>query len=224
MKIAIVGGRTKADFLIRSLLGKKHTLVVINDDTEYCNYLAQNHGIPVICGDPRKRYILDEAEIEHFDLLISLLLNDADNLAVCQTARLVYHIPRVVAAVSNPKNVEVFKKLGVSNAISATYMVANYIEQASTVENLVNTFAVEYGKIVMTELLVNKGCPVCDRQLMDIDFGDHIIVGCIIRGAEMIVPHGKTVICANDKLLILSPSDCQEEVINRVMGGSSDAR
>lgn len=220
MKIAIAGGRSKADFLIRSLLGKKHSLVVINDDMEYCNFLAQSHRIPVICGDPCKRYVTDEAEIENFDLLIALLASDADNLAVCQTARLVYHIPRVVAVVSNPKNVEVFKKLGVSNAISATYMVAGYIEQASTVENLVSTFSVEHGKIVITELLVNRDCPVCDQQVMDVAFGDDVIVGCIIRGTEMIVPNGRTVIRANDKLLILSPSDCQEHVIRSVMGGN----
>lgn len=34
----------------------------------------------------------EEAEIETFNLLIALMQNDADNLAVCQTASLIYHI------------------------------------------------------------------------------------------------------------------------------------
>lgn len=51
-----------------------------------------SYGIPVICGDPCKRYMQEEAEIETFNLLIALMQNDADNLAVCQTASLIYHI------------------------------------------------------------------------------------------------------------------------------------
>ena len=38
MKIVIAGGKSKADYLIRLLLGKKHKLVVINDDADYCAY------------------------------------------------------------------------------------------------------------------------------------------------------------------------------------------
>ena len=52
MRIAVAGGKTKADYLIRMLLSKGHELVVINDDREYCTYLCQTHRIPVIHGDP----------------------------------------------------------------------------------------------------------------------------------------------------------------------------
>ena len=220
MRIIIVGGRTKADFLIRSLLAKKHTLVVINDNQQYCTYLAQTHGIPVVYGDPCKRYVLDEAEIDHFDLLIALGPVDADNLAICQTAKRIYHISKVVSVVSNPKNVEVFRKLGVNSAISATYMIANYIEQTSTVESIVNTLAVEQGQIILTELLIDRESPVCNQRIRDIPFAKDMIVGCIVRGVSMIIPNGDTEMHANDKLIILSPPERQDDVIRSVMGGN----
>ena len=121
MRIAVAGGKTKADYLIRMLLSKGHELVVINDDREYCTYLCQTHRIPVIHGDPCKLYVMDEAGIEGFDIMIALKPSDADNLAICQTAKRIYHIRKTVAVVGNPKSVDIFKRLGVSTAISATY-------------------------------------------------------------------------------------------------------
>ena len=216
MKIVVAGGKSKADFLISSLLDKRHKLVVINDDPEYCKYLARVHNIPIICGDPCKLYVMDEADIANFDLIIALKPGDADTLAICQMAKRIYHVSKTVALVSNPKNVEIFRKLGVSNAISATYMIANYIEQASTVENLVSTLSVEHGQIVLTEILVENDSPVCGRRIMDIDFQENVIISCIVRGADMLVPSGKTEIKANDKLIILSPPERQKAIIREI--------
>lgn len=218
MKIVIAGGKTKADYLIRSLLGKKHQLVVINDDPEYCDYLARTHNIPIVSGDPCKLYVLDESQIEGYDIIIALKPSDADNLAICQTAKRIYHIKKAVAVVVNPKSVEIFKKLGVNTAISATYMIAHYIEQASTIESLVNTLSVEHGQVVLTELLVDSACPVCGKQIMHINFAGDVIISCILRGADIVVPKGKTVIHPNDKLIVLSSPDRQEQVIESIMG------
>ena len=39
MKILIVGGWKKADFLTKSLLEKKHKVLIIHDDHNYCQFL-----------------------------------------------------------------------------------------------------------------------------------------------------------------------------------------
>jgi trk system potassium uptake protein len=128
MKTVIAGGRKNCDFLIGSLLHRNHKLIVINDDEKYCEYLATKYQIPVISGDPSDMHILDKAHIKGFDSLISLKTDDADNLAICQGAKLIYAIKKTVCIVSNPKNIEVFKKLGVDTVINTEYMVADLIE------------------------------------------------------------------------------------------------
>lgn len=45
------------------------------------------YDISVVCGDPCKQYLLEEAEIDDFDILISLMEKDQDNFAICQTAK-----------------------------------------------------------------------------------------------------------------------------------------
>lgn len=124
MRIVIAGGRSKADFLIGSLLKKKHKIVVINSDINYCQYLAETHKATVYNGDPRKQYSFEDAQVQGFDLVIALTPSDADNLYICQVAKRILGIKRAVAIVANPKNVDVFKKLGVNTAVSATYMLA----------------------------------------------------------------------------------------------------
>jgi len=219
MKIVIAGGRNKADFLIGMLLDKKHKLVVICDDEKYCEYLADTHDIPIVIGDPCKQYVLDEAHIKNFDVLIALKPDDADNLAICQMAKRIYNIKKNVCIVSNPKNVDVFKKLGVNTVISATYMIANRIEQASTIESLIKTLSLDDEKAVISEILIEKHYPVTDKKIIDLKFPQNVIIGCVIRGTNMIVPNGQTVIRDNDKLLVISSPENQSNAISVISGG-----
>lgn len=219
MKIVIAGGRNKADFLIGLLLDKKHKLSVICDDAKYCEYLADTHGIPIVIGDPCKRYVLDEAHIKDFDVLIALKPDDADNLAICQMAKRIYNIKKNVCIVSNPKNVDVFKKLGVNTVISGTYMIANRIEQASTVESLIKTLSLEDEKAIISEILIEKDYFAADKKIMNLKFPQNVIIGCVIRGTNMIVPNGQTVIQEKDKLIVISSPESQSSAIAVISGG-----
>lgn len=134
MKIVVAGGRAKADFLINALLKKKYKVAAISDSEEYSEYLVEKYKIPVTSGSLCKKYILDEAEIHGFDVLVGLSSDDAENLAVCQMASELYQIKKTVCIVSNPWNVDLFRQLGVSNVISETYMLAGMIDGRSQSE------------------------------------------------------------------------------------------
>lgn len=218
MNIIIAGGRNKADFLIGSLLEKKHEITVINDDHEYCQYLCEKYSIPIVIGNPCKQFVLEEAEIADADILIALRPDDPDNLAICQMAKKLFRVKKVVAIVSNPKNVSIFKKLGVNTAISATYTISKIIEQASTIENLVSSLSLEHENIVMSELLLTKNSSIVNKRLKDIVMPDNVIVCCILRNVKMIVPNGDTSLLENDKLVILSQIDKQDQVVSMISG------
>ena len=221
MRIVVAGGRNKADFIIGSLLEKQHDVIVINDEEAYCTYLSEKYNIPVITGNPCKRYILEEADIYDADILIALRPSDPDNLAICQYARKIFHVKKVVATVSNPKNVTVFKRLGVHTAISATYTISKIIEQASTIENLVNSLSIEHEKIVLSEILLTKGCLVIKKKISELKaLPNNTIICCIIRGVSMIVPKGDTELQENDKLLVLSDPMEQDSILQYFTRGS----
>ncbi len=214
MRIVVAGGRTQADFLIGNLIKKKHKLVVINDDRSYCDYLASTHKIPVFIGDPSKYSVLKEAGIDGFDVLVALTYKDADNLAICQYAKRCFGVKKVICIVANPKNAELFRELGVEHVISSTHMVAEYITQATSFENLIKTMSIENEKVVITEVFVEEGYDCVGKKLMDITLPENSIIGCIIRkSSDMIVPGGSTEIKADDKLLVISSPTNQKKVL-----------
>ena len=168
MKIVVAGGRDEADFLIGLLLMGKHKLITVNEDMSYCEHLAAVHDdISVIYGDPCKEYVMEDAGIRGCDIVIALREKDADNLEICQMAKRLFAVKKTVCTVRNPKNVEIFELLGVDRAISATYMLAHYIEQASVVEDLVKVMPLENQRVLVNEIRVMSDCPAVGQKIAD---------------------------------------------------------
>lgn len=218
MNIVIVGGGKKVDFLAGSLIGKKHSLTIINKDVRDCKYLARTHGAQVVHGDGSKPFILEDAGVMGFDLMIALTPRDADNLVICQLAKKVFGIRRAFATVTNPKNVEVFKKLGINTVVSATYILAGIIEQMASVDEVVNYLPIEDGKVQLLEVAVNGKYGICGKQVADLGFPEDAIIGCIIRGGNVIIPNGRTEIRSDDKLVILTNASSQPKVMESLIG------
>lgn len=218
MNIVLVGGRKKKDFLAKSLLEKNHHVTLIHDDENYCKYLSRTHNAPVICGDGSKPYILEDANVEEADVIIALTPKDADNLVICQLAKKNYGVKRAFTTVSNPKNVEVFKKLGINSIISATYIVAGIIEQMAAINEIENYISIDQGKIVIMEIVVRDNYPVCGKNVAEIEIPEECIIGCIIRDVNSIIPKGRTTIQADDKLIILSPPHIKKDIIKVIVG------
>lgn len=213
MKIAIAGGRTEADFLIGSLLKKKHRVIAINEDRVWCEHMAETHQSEIICGDPCKEYVLRDARIAGFDVIIGLMPEDYDNLGICQMARQLFSVKKAVCVVSNPQNVEIFGKLGINSVISAAHLISTIIEQASTFENLVHALSLEEGRISIVEVLIEEHFACVDKTLSELDFPPNSIVACIIRATDMLVPNGQTILRLNDKVLIVASPETQDTAI-----------
>lgn len=218
MNFVIVGGGKKVDFLVRSLLAKKNKITLINENERECKRLVHEHDIPTIFGDGSKPFILEDAGIKKADLLIALTPKDEDNLVICQLAKNQFQVGRVFAIVNNPKNVTVFKKLGVDTVVSGTYTLASIIEQMASMDEIVNSISIEDGKIQLIELHIMKGHRICGKQLSDIDFPENAIVGCIIRNNNVFIPNGRSEIYADDKLTILASAEVQEKAVSVLIG------
>lgn len=218
MNILIAGGWKKADFLLRSLSEKNHSVTLVHDDTLFCKKLSRKYDALIINGDPSKPYILEDADIEEVDMLIALTPEDEKNLVICQLSKKIYGVDRVFSIVSNPKNVEIFKELGIDMVISATHVITNVIEQIITIDEISQIAPIEEGKIAIMEISINEKSPACNKTLMDINLSEGATIGCIIRGSSTIIPKGNTKVLENDKLIILVLLDYRDIIIREVTG------
>ena len=217
MRIVVTGGKHEADFIVNMLKEEHmHQIIVINQDREFAEYISTNNDIAVFPGDPTKAYVLSDAEADYADVLLALSDSDTDNYITCITAKRLFHIKKTVAKVRNPKNVELFKKLGVDSVISSTYLMAQTILNESSIENMIKTLSIEDEKIVMLEIEIEEDFAIVSKRLMDIQFPQNINIGCIFRDPHVIIPKGNTMIKTHDKLVIITTPAEQEEIIDFV--------
>jgi trk system potassium uptake protein len=216
MKIVIAGGKHEADFIVKMLKEEHHQLIVINQDREFADYISSNNDIPVFPGDPTKAYCLSDAEADHADVLLALSDNDTDNYITCITAKRLFKIKKTVSKVRNPKNVELFKRLGIDSVISSTYLMGQTILNESSVENIIKTLSIEDEKIIMIEIAVENDFQLVNKKIMDIHFPKNINISCIFRDPHVIIPNGSTVIKPEDKLIIVTTPSEQDEIVDYI--------
>lgn len=62
----------------------------------------------------------------------------------------------------------------------------------------------------LLEVEIESGDCVCGKQIMDLCLSAHVIIGCLVRGNNTIIPNGRTEIREGDKLLIFTNLVFQE--------------
>ena len=216
MRIVIANGNNSADYIIKNFKGRSHQLTIINDDKEVANKLARSSKLPVVLGDFTKVATLKEANIENADLFIALGHKDSDNFVGCLHARRQFGVKKCICIVQNPKNVEIFKQLGLDSVICSTETLVSSVLAESSLESLVKSMSFENDKIVMSESVVKATYLIAHKHIMDIDFPREGSIACVYRRPRVIIPNGSTLILPKDKLFILSTPADQKMLIEFV--------
>ncbi len=216
MKIVIAGGDHQADYIISMYAKERKDLIVINSDKEFADYLSRKHRISVYVGEPYKQYVFEESNIHDADIFIALCASDSDNYVACTMAKQLFNVRKCICTVHNPKNVELFKQLGIDSVISSTYLLGESIKNESSIEDIVKTLSLEDDKIVISEIVVDKSFSIVNKKIVDINFPKEANIACIYRKPTVVIPYGQTIIRANDKLLVVSSPKEQQMVIDFV--------
>lgn len=212
MYIIIVGGGKIGYYLSKTLISFKHDVVVIEPQKELCEKLANQLNIRICNGDGTTIEKLEEVEASEADVLIAVTGRDEDNLIACQLAKSNFGIKRTIARVNNPKNIDVFKKLGVDSAVSSTSIITDMIEQEIDYSGIKTLMMLKNGKIALSEIEVAEESLACDKCLKDIKLPKDCILISVIRDDGVIIPNGDTVIYAKDNIIAVSLKDNQEKL------------
>jgi len=214
MKIVIAGGYQAADYIIKKFKSSSNKLVVINENREVAQYLTKSNRIPVFYGEPYKYFVLDEANVEDADIFVALSKVDTDNYVSCLLAKKVFNVKKCICIVNNPKNVDVFRDLGIDSVVSSTQLLATSVLNESSLENLIKTMSLEDEQIVLSEVVVKATYDIANKRIADINFPKTGNISCIYRKPSVIIPNGSTIILPKDKLLVVTTPAHQKEVLN----------
>ena len=107
-------------------------MTLIEKDARRADWLETQLGSIVMRGDGCEVRFLAQTGIERADAIIAVTADDEDNLIALQMAKRHFHVKKTIARVNNPTNVEIFKMLGVDEAVSATEVLLGALEPPLT--------------------------------------------------------------------------------------------
>ena len=216
--IVLIGGRSKAKSLALSLISQGYHVTAINDNYDDCIRLAEIKGLKVYHGDGTKPYVLDEAGVAECDIAIALTNHDQDNLVACQMCKRNFNMKKTVSLVSDPAKIDFFRQMGVDSVVCAISAVTSIIQQQAFINDMVNIVPVGYGKVQIVEVYIPEDAPINGKKLWEIDLPSEVVVGCVLRQDQAIIPKGNTRINAGDTLVVIAGNGQEMEAIKILTG------
>jgi len=212
MEIVIIGGGKIGYYLAKTLIPYKHKISVVEIRSSVCERIANELDIPVLNGDGTDLEVLKSVIADSTDAVIAVTGKDEDNLVVCQLAKKTFRVTNTIARVNNPKNIEVFKRLGVDTTVSSTSTIAETIEQKLDQTGMKSLIKLQNGEFVISEIIVLKDCPIKNMNLREIKLPNKFIIIAVIREDIVLIPNGDTLILENDIVIAGSQRKNQDEL------------
>ncbi|MFO7949425.1 MAG: NAD-binding protein [Candidatus Fermentibacteraceae bacterium] len=217
MRVLIVGGGRSVFFLCRTFISKGYSVTLINRNEEDCRKTAERLKVTAVHGDGTDPYLLEEIDLHGYEAVLAVTPNDEDNLAVCQQAQRIYGVQKTVALVSDPDNVKVFRKLGIT-AFSTIRTITSMIEQQTALDEVINLIPAGAGQVNITELQLSSSSPVVGIRLMDLHLSPDSLVAVVLRNGEAIVPSGETTLRKDDKIVLITLPRSHGRIIKTITG------
>ena len=222
--VLLVGGRSKAKSLAQSLLKKGYRVTVINKDLPDCERLAENEKLIVIHGDGTKPYVLEDAGAGNAEIAIALTPRDEDNLVICELCKKKFRVSKTLSLLSDPQKTDFFYKMGVDSVVCAISAVTSIIEQQAFMEEMAKAIPIGEGRVQLLEVPITETDPAAQKQVWEINLPKEVIIGCILRRDQTLIPRGDTRILAGDILVLISGNEQEEIAILELKGGEAKWR
>ena len=204
MKSIIVGGGKIGYYLLKTLYEQSYNIVLIESNYSICKSIADELNINIICGDGTDLDVLRDAGIDEAEVVAAVTGSDEENLVICKIAKSTFHIAKTIAKINNPKNISMFKALGVDRTVCSTAVIANLIEYEFDKDNVRILQTFDRGAMILIEIQINKDSVWTNEFVKDLDLPEECVMSCILRDEKAIYPRGNTRIQENDNILILT--------------------
>ena len=208
--LLIVGGGRTTYYLESLLREGKMKSTVIEKDPELCNELVQDFGCTVVCDNGTRQETLLEAGIDRTDAFLALSDIDEENAIISMYAK-TQNVGKIVTMISRMSYVDFFKNVGLDSIVSPRSSTAAHIlryvrsmtnRDSSAIEALHRLMG---DQIEALEISVkDKLEGITDIPLKQLRPRAGVLVACIVRGGDIIIPSGDDVISKGDRVIIFS--------------------
>jgi len=202
----IVVGAGQVGTSIAASLASDHEVVVVDTDAERVDDLTYSVDVLAMEGDGTSSETLIEAGAGDADILIASTDVDETNLVTCGTAKTLGDA-FTIARVRSTNYLETWERS--EGAFDVDFMVSTNLLTASDVVRVVGLPAAldvdpfAGGLVQMAEFQVAADSEVAGQTVAEADRFEAVTFAALVRGGEVTIPHGETVIEARDRIIVI---------------------
>ena len=216
MYIVIAGGGKIGEYLASVLLSSGNDVAVIEENLATADRLsvALQGRYLVIHGDGCDSKYQEDAGIRRADVFVATTGQDDDNLVSCEIAQRVFNVPRCIARVNSPKNLRIFKEVGIE-CVSSTTLIANLIEEEALLGSVSVVSSLTHGNVALAEVMVPRMRHFSNEDgvlINEVLLPDNAIIAAVASGGDVEVANDETVLHPGDKAIVVADEDVLDDV------------
>ena len=187
-------------------------LKVIEDNKIRAEHVARTLKRSVVLqGSILDMEILEEANIEATETVVAVTNDDETNIMASLLAKRMGG-GRAITLINRETYVPLTPSLGIDVVVSPQSITVSSILQHVRRGRIHSAHTIRdgFGEIIEAEAVETTslvGVPLRETELPD-----NVLVGAIVRGDDVIVPRGETIIQANDRVILFAAADAVREV------------
>ncbi|MBL8088418.1 MAG: TrkA family potassium uptake protein [Chthonomonas sp.] len=213
MYLILVGGGNVGLQLARRLQQRDHEVLLLEKDPSQAQRLAASLGDDsVFLGDGCETSVQKAAGFGRADVVVAVTGEDEDNLVVCQMAKVMWKVGRVLARVNDPSHEEIFRQIGIDDTVSATGIIFNLLEQQISTDQVIPLGTLAKGNIELVETVLSGRSPVVGKRVRELSLPPRANIIWINRGGQGILVNGDSELVEGDEVVAVVPTDEAEDL------------
>ena len=209
--VLIVGGGSTSFYLSKQLLSMGIHVKIIERDRARCDHLCELlPSASIVCGDGTDRSVLMEEGIERAQAFISLTNVDEENIMLSLFAKSISKA-KLVTRVHRISYDEMIGSLDVGSIVYPRYTIAeNVVRYVRAMSNSLGSNNVETlykligDKAEALEFWIREKSPVVGVPLQKMNLKPNILLACINRRNNVIIPGGQDMIQLGDTVVVVT--------------------
>jgi trk system potassium uptake protein TrkA len=185
VKIIIAGCGRVGALLANKLSAEGHDVAVIDKEPSAFRLLSKQFKGTTVRGMVFDKATLDKAGADRADAFVAVTSGDNSNVVASTVARDIYHIPKVLARIFDPRRADIYRRLGIPTISSVSWAV-NEITSLVLHQSLVRDVTLGDGEVQ----LVKASAPhaLIGRTVDDVTMPGEVLVVAIVRSGKSFIP------------------------------------
>ena len=225
MKIIIAGAGEVGYHLAKLLSFESQDIILIDNNESSINIAENKLDIKTIEGDSTSLSVLQKADVQSSDLVVSLTSSESINFTTCFLAKQL-GAKRTIARISNVEFLESsntidFDSIGIDELISPENLAVEEIKHLINESAFSTSHDFEQGILKMMGIKLEKNAPFIGKTVMEaasVFPGIHFMPIALKRedSETTIIPRGNTIFCESDQVYFITNKKGLKELYNLI--------